>query len=281
MTACTTNNEPLTFKDVALDDSVILEATIHDYNWDTEEDNVREGFSHSYITKNTIIATGGNPEAMKFINEYLILEASGEEIDSIINATTVAAGFAKLQAMGIETIEAALAHRKERFAQEAQEIEELPYETGNSYEETVEAVFNTTRLLTLHFSGYEMYAGAAHGMPWSTSITFDLQKQCKLSIDDMLTAEGQAFALNKIKDIIEKESGWTEEDYQSMYDGSFPLPYNAPGLYHDGLHFEYGAYEIGPFALGLPEAVISLDELSPYFTPKFKALLDEGEQTKK
>jgi hypothetical protein len=42
----------------------------------------------------------------------------------------------------------------------------------------------------------------------------------------------------------------------------------------EGVRFDYGAYEIGAYALGMPEVVIPYEKMKPYLTDKVKELLE-------
>ena len=51
------------------------------------------------------------------------------------------------------------------------------------------------------------------------------------------------------------------------------LPYYIIKDEEKGVAFDYGPYEIGPYALGMPQALIPYDKIKPYLTPEVKELL--------
>ena len=51
------------------------------------------------------------------------------------------------------------------------------------------------------------------------------------------------------------------------------FPGTDPALDKDGVRFDYGAYELGAYAMGMPSAVIPYEKIKKYLTPGVKELL--------
>ncbi|MDY6114103.1 MAG: RsiV family protein, partial [Alloprevotella sp.] len=53
----------------------------------------------------------------------------------------------------------------------------------------------------------------------------------------------------------------------------FTLPAEAPALKSDGVKFQYQAYEICCYAMGMPDCTIPYDEIRPMLTDYAKQLI--------
>jgi hypothetical protein len=156
-------------------------------------------------------------------------------------------------------------------AEEPDEMPELSFESSNEYESSISVLWQTENLLTLWDSGYDYSAGGAHGMPWGFGRTFDLKNLRVLTMDDIITQAGRPALLKMIIATLKDEyaDGWDMANEEETID----FPAYAPSLLAEGVAFDYGAYEIGAYALGMPQAIIPYDKIKPYLTPEVKELL--------
>jgi hypothetical protein len=108
-------------------------------------------------------------------------------------------------------------------------------------------------------------------MPWDFGVTFDLKNLRMLTYDDILKKEGREAVLKMV--IAELQDEFGEDDMLNSPE-EIELPANDPALEAEGVRFDYGAYEIGPYALGMPGVVIPYEKMKPYLTEEVKELLE-------
>lgn len=257
----------LVFEKVAYADSLICDAKIMDYSSDAEPTPYTIGKSRNYFNMETVEAVDGPDKAVTFINQWLVVNAAGIGMEGAVNAKTVAAKYATLKNKpGVST--AVRTRGKQFLTPEApDEIPELPWETGDEFDNSVSVVKSTPKYVTIYDVGSIYNAGAAHGMPWECYYTFDLQQMRLLTVNDIFTKAGKRKVLQMI--VKELRSEYADEGLNSKID----FPGNEPAFTDDGILFSYGAYEIGPFSLGLPSVTLPYKKVQQYLTPQAKALL--------
>ena len=106
-------------------------------------------------------------------------------------------------------------------------------------------------------------------MPWDYCETIDLKNKRILTKDDIFTKSGQKAVLRMV--VAELVDEYTEEGLNDISD--IELPGNDPSFIKEGVVFDYGAYEIGPYALGLPSVTLPYEKVKQYLTPEAKELL--------
>jgi hypothetical protein len=111
-------------------------------------------------------------------------------------------------------------------------------------------------------------------MPWGFGRTFDLTKLRLLTLDDIIKEEDKKTVLKMLVDMLEEEYG-DSEMMNEPEDIDFPS--GGTSLFAEGVAFDYGAYEIGPYAMGMPGVVLPYEKLQPYLTDEVKQLLKESE----
>ena len=256
--------DTLVFETVSYNDSLITDLKIVEDGSDEETSNFTWGKSHNYYTKTTIHAISGRPEVVAFVNQWLTLDAAGKYTQEMKDAATVAKEYAKLGAEGSTNMLAVLKRHCDSYLHEDL-LEEFGWETGNEYYNNIEVVMNTEYLLTIYDHGSMYPAGAAHGMPWSACTTFDLKNLRKMELDDIIKESNQAVVLDMLIKELYDEYG--EESLNENID------FGTPALTPEGVIFCYGAYEIGPYALGMPEIIIPYSKILPYLTTNAKSLI--------
>lgn len=145
-------------------------------------------------------------------------------------------------------------------AEMGEEGSDLPYESD--YQLRIET--NEHNILGVTGFAY-FYTGGAHGSAAVENANYDTQTGKKLTLADVLvngfdtklTALGEKYFREQnnvgAKPLI--DAGYDFGD-----DGKFYLP-EAFLIRQDGILFTYGQYEIGPYAMGMPEVLIPYSEL--------------------
>ena len=269
--------DTLVFEQVVYKDSVEYKVKIVDYSSDEDPAPYEIATVKDYFHASSLKAVAGKPEVVEFLNQWLTIDADPiENVEAPVTAEKVAEVYAKLKKKNVTDVRSAL---KERCAghvnaavptDDPDEMDEMPFESGNEYESSIEVYWQTENLLTLWDSGYDYSAGGAHGMPWGFGRTFDLKNLRILTLDDIITKAGRKAVLKMIIDQL-------VDEYNDMGMLNEPEDIDFPGvdpsLMAKGVAFDYGPYEIGPYALGMPQALIPYDKIKPYLTPEVKELL--------
>ncbi len=119
--------------------------------------------------------------------------------------------------------------------------------------------------------GGDFYTGGAHGSAVNSYYVLDLKQHRQLKLDDLII-KGQK---GKLHDVVYAEfSKWVKasdptanlKEYEAMW--KFKLTHNFV-LGIEGLTFHYGQYEIGPYAVGMPEFTIPYAKLSGIIKPEY------------
>lgn len=120
-----------------------------------------------------------------------------------------------------------------------------------------------------------LYLGGAHGMPYYYCATFNSQTGRRFSYEMFKTFDG----LNEMLEdgIINQyfgdmgEDGFDIDDVLFVdKDEPFPLPFTMPWIECDSVHFCYGAYEIAPFVVGMPECSFPYSAMEKFLTDEGK-----------
>lgn len=269
-------SDTLVFEVVEFQDSSRYKVKVVDYSSDEDPAPYEVETVTDTYQASSLKAVGGKPEVVEFINQWLTLDAAGKTPGEDVTAETVAAEYAKLKKeAGIADVKAAMKQASLAYlsgqADDEEEMLELPFASANDAASNILFKWQTPTLLTLWDGGYEYNAGAAHGMPWGYGRTFDLKNLRLLTLDDIITKEGRETVLKMIIAQLQKE--YKEElDMMNPAD-EIDFPGMAPSLMAEGVSFDYGAYEIGAYALGMPGVIVPYNKLKPYLTPEVKTLL--------
>lgn len=136
-----------------------------------------------------------------------------------------------------------------------------------SYSAETKVVLNRDYLLSLALEGYAD-TGGAHGMPSVSYLNLDRRSGKALALTDLiqipepklraLLEQQLRLALNVPPQASLKASGFFEDQ--------LPLTDNV-ALDNEGLRFTYGAYEIAPYSMGLPNIRIPYTLLAEHLAP--------------
>ena len=137
----------------------------------------------------------------------------------------------------------------------------------------------TDRLLTYHLGTYSYLAGAVHGIYAHNYVTYDLQTDKAVTLDDVVadTTMLRTAILRSIKQTYD----YDKDDLFIPDNGLLPLPRD---FYFDNsvMHVIYQVYEIASYAQGLIDApifpyMLKPEEIKRLFTPYGLELIDYTE----
>ena len=130
---------------------------------------------------------------------------------------------------------------------------------------------NTERYVTYTCDLY-VYMGGAHGSTEKLGGTFLKADGTQFGFDMFKDPEAltplikQGLEEQYFEELLEDGELSFEEVIMEEARDSFPLPATEPWIQNDSVFFIYLAYEIAPYALGLPQCGFSYQELKDYLT---------------
>jgi len=141
-------------------------------------------------------------------------------------------------------------------------VENPDWEMGYSTEIKDSVLFLNAKVATIQTDGYS-YTGGAHPNPFGLLVSYDLTKGAKpLIINDFIADT------NAVRPALERayklSKGLKETDplgevvYPEIT--QLPMPANV-GVSAQGIHFFYNAYEVGPYAVGASELLLTWEQL--------------------
>ena len=156
----------------------------------------------------------------------------------------------------------------------AQFFEEEGSEPRSEMENNYTLSEQTDRYVTYTTEGF-LYTGGAHPMPWYYGTTFS-------KIDGSIVGYDMFNDPDELSEIITTHIrkqyidnfDLVEEMFELGDEDHFVLPENEPWIETDSVVFCYQAYEIAPYAAGMPLCKISKEDLWPYLSEKGKSLLN-------
>lgn len=145
-----------------------------------------------------------------------------------------------------------------------EEQTQTPQPITFSREVTLTKTYESARYIVFCVSWYG-YEGGAHGGMANSYFTYD--KRTGNRIEKVLNPKCVSKLQGEMKMQLCKylECKPSELFDNLMIDGkTIPMPQEPPFLSKDGVVFEYGQYEIGPYAIGMPTIVIPYDMVKDY-----------------
>lgn len=121
------------------------------------------------------------------------------------------------------------------------------------------------------------YIGGAHGSTAQQYFNFELSSKSLLSLDQIIvTGKRKQFndlAYTAFQDWIKQtQPDMDVKAYQQLW--QFTLSENFY-LSSEGLILQYGEYEIGPYAIGLPRLIIPYDKLKDILKPQYLPVITQ------
>ncbi len=151
-------------------------------------------------------------------------------------------------------------------------VEQYLYAKKNDYpirvfEALVEykVTYNMDCILSLYTDNY-IYLGGAHGNTVRTSETWNLQRNCKLMLDDLFRCpfDYRSYILNIVNDEIQIDSSIYFDNYKKLTADTF----DSQHFYciHKGIVIYYQQYDIAPYSSGIREFLIPYNDciINPY-----------------
>lgn len=120
-------------------------------------------------------------------------------------------------------------------------------------EQNYEVTYNKNGIISILCSGYEFPTGAAHGMPYNVSYTFDLNTGELLTLSDLLSVDNkttQKLIVSAASKVINKNPSEYWEDAINIVRESAGIQNTNFYLDEKGVVFYYAPYELAPYASG-------------------------------
>ncbi|MDD6207826.1 MAG: DUF3298 and DUF4163 domain-containing protein [Clostridiales bacterium] len=120
-------------------------------------------------------------------------------------------------------------------------------------EQAYEITYNKNGIISILCSGYEYPAGAAHGMPYNVSYTFDLNTGELLTLSDLFSVNDKAVQ----KLIVSAASETINKNPVEYWDNAINIVKESASIQNtnfyldkNGVVFYYAPYELAPYASG-------------------------------
>lgn len=174
-----------------------------------------------------------------------------------------------------------LAHYANAYFQECED-NDLFIGTGASKTTKVYVSDNTDKFVSYTVEGYD-YTGGAHGMPYKYGVTFTKEEGTELGWNDIFSDTTKLKPLFKkgLSAYVDDKSRTDSMKYNIddlLFDNvktAFPMPSATPWLADSGVVYIYGAYEIAPYAIGMPEGTLLTKDVTQFLSDKTKELLKQ------
>ena len=236
----------------------------------TQTDSTAAATNQAFATKKLKVAMGqksryeleldypisGKPEVMDAIRLYLLKQCDTKATD--LNDPIEA-----IKASG----QAFIAEGDKTQAQFADEEYPMPPYTSKM---EIDIECNYPTFITYEGESY-IYTGGAHGMPMEMIATFDANTGKQLTFDDIILPNSKGQLLKLIQKHVLAQDEYQSSTLNDFFE--FTLPSQAPALKSDGVKFQYQAYEICCYAMGMPDCTIPYDEIRPMLTDYAKQLI--------
>ena len=159
--------------------------------------------------------------------------------------------------------------QREEITEDDEWAREHPWEID--YEINIDTI--TPHYVSLIFSGYD-YRGGAHGMPWNYGITFMKSNGHTMTWNDFFT--NKELVRPFISEYLDQDIIENVAEYCNLpEDSDPPAPSLDPWLHGDTVVINYTAYEIGPYAIGMPSAYIPAKKAKRILKQKVMSLLED------
>lgn len=166
-----------------------------------------------------------------------------------------------------QTLQSAVAttlYNYRRQAVDSSEVGEMPHAYALTLSYETEVLLNADGLLSLGTHHYS-YSGGAHGNYYTALRTYATSSSSALLLADVFMAE----ALTKLNSLIKAKI-----DPDRLYAPEEPVEATENfALTEEGITFNYHPYEIGPYAAGEIEVLLSFADIKDILTPEAQKLV--------
>lgn len=157
--------------------------------------------------------------------------------------------------------------------------DEMTIEMGYYIESNITKVYENDKIITIGAGGYD-FLGGVHGQGYTSGLTVrksdgkiiskdllkpdawnQLQDKVAASLCKYLEVENN----EELYDILFKENVKYDEATKTL---TLPLPQDLPVIVNDTVVFTYGAYEIAPYAVGMPEVLLPIKDIEAQLNPE-------------
>lgn len=145
------------------------------------------------------------------------------------------------------------------------------------YSRQIRKLFETSKYVTFTSLSYND-TGGAHGNTYYVGQVFD-KNNGKLLDWDMFDKASLSDLCRMVQDSIKTqyfEVRTDEELFDELLIGEegFALPSDPPYFTADGVCFSYQQYEIAPYSAGMPECLISFDDIADMLVPEVRSIIN-------
>lgn len=139
----------------------------------------------------------------------------------------------------------------------------IPATLNWQYNDKVEEVFHSERLVCLRRSHYE-YTGGAHGNYFQEYMIWDQEACRQVKLQDLFKTGSQK-AIKKLltENILEKYK--VDDPLEILFEKDFPISEDIC-ITPEGICFQYDPYDIACYAAGSIELCLDYNDLMPYVT---------------
>ena len=223
------------------------------------------GFTHYATIKADFPVSG--PEALVNVLKGIIAERFDLSIDDAKDGQTFA-----------NKVVTSKLERVQKFVKD-DIADEVPIQMEYYIESNITKLFENDKVITVSASGYD-FLGGVHGQGYSSAVTLR-KSDGKVISKDLLKAD----AWNQLQDkvaaslckFLEVENN--KELYEILFKENIkfdeatntltiPAPQNQPYIVDNNVVFAYGAYEIAPYAVGMPEVVLPIKDIEAQLNPE-------------
>lgn len=161
--------------------------------------------------------------------------------------------------------------------------DEVPIQMEYYIESNITKLFENDKVITVSASGYD-FLGGVHGQGYSSAVTLR-KSDGKVISKDLLKADAWNQLQDKVAaslckylevennkelyEILFKENIKFDEATNTL---TIPAPQNQPFIVNDTVVFLYGAYEIAPYAVGMPEVALPIKDIEAQLNPEVAEL---------
>ncbi|MEL7222891.1 MAG: DUF3298 domain-containing protein, partial [Bacteroidota bacterium] len=148
-------------------------------------------------------------------------------------------------------------------------LEQDGYAPEHTYNTSMDVYYNTDTLLTLGYLDYS-YSGGAHGLYATQVASYDIQRQRRLRITDILYPGYEARVGDILAQTFRKAYGLGErEPLNTILFDSTILPNDNFGITSKGIFFVYVPYEIAPYVVGEIELFVAFEAIEDFVKPEW------------
>jgi len=165
---------------------------------------------------------------------------------------------------------------KKNIAQVAADIDLEGASSNYSLNINYDLVRNDSQIVVIKMSAYE-FTGGAHGNPSFAFFQYDTQQERMIGEEEIFIDRKNKDLFGIVQDVFLKKPEYIYDDggtkrsmfFTSEYPQEFQEALMGSGniaFTKDGIIFKYGAYVIGPYAIGEPEVILLYNQIEQFLS---------------